>query len=347
MIHYLGICTRRAKNNLCVCPTEWEAMQLRRHFQQGRVQSMSTLPCVMHDDSSWYVITQDSTPRLNWPRSLFRWCKGTRRGIGKREFAVCGAKPSHRRLENLEVKRHHSCLCTTVRQTMEYAHTFSKTQSKHYKPTRESSTSSMLTILSVSQRGTVAPAQCWQFWAFPKKGKQHQLNADNFERFPMRESRTSSMPTILTVSQRRKAAPARCWQFWAFPKAESSTSSMLTILSVSQRGTAAPAQCWQFWAFSREGQQHQLNADNILAYLQFYSQSVTYFLQLLNDCRPKCHQCWWNISRIATIITEKIKIFFTKLNFLQISQWKLLNFQTNVLEKLNEVRKKFKTKTRS
>ena len=32
------------------------------------------------------------------------WCKGTHRGIGRRELAVCGAKPSHHSLQNLRVK---------------------------------------------------------------------------------------------------------------------------------------------------------------------------------------------------------------------------------------------------
>ena len=73
-------------------------------FSGGCSTSMLTLPGVMLDHLSWCMIMQDSSPRPNWPRSLLRWCKGTHHGIRKRGLAVCGAKPSHHRLQNLKVK---------------------------------------------------------------------------------------------------------------------------------------------------------------------------------------------------------------------------------------------------
>ena len=62
-------------------------------------------------DSSWRVLVEDSSSRHNGPRSLLPWCKGTHRGIGRRELAMCGAKPSHHRLQNITVT-HRLCLCT-------------------------------------------------------------------------------------------------------------------------------------------------------------------------------------------------------------------------------------------
>ena len=44
---------------------------------------------------------------------LLRWWKGTQNAFGKRTFAVCGAKPSHHRLENMRVHSFRICLCTT------------------------------------------------------------------------------------------------------------------------------------------------------------------------------------------------------------------------------------------
>ena len=66
------------------------------------------------ESNFWKHFATLSRPcRLQPARSLSRWCKSTHAGVSLRDFAVCGAKPSHHSPQMLVSQFHGVCLCTT------------------------------------------------------------------------------------------------------------------------------------------------------------------------------------------------------------------------------------------